>query len=88
MFKIDHSPAGKKLDNPNMSSDRLREIGLELNRLIDSQNQVLKGRAKLGDMAWQEAETYLQGSCRISLLFKELSEDWPDLHPWASRLVN
>lgn len=71
-----------------MSSDRLREIGLELNRLIDSQNQVLKGRAKLGDMASSEVETYLQRSCRISLLFKELSEDWPDLRLGASRLVN
>jgi hypothetical protein len=71
-----------------MSSDRLREIGLELNRLIDSQNQVLKGRAELGDMARQEVETYLQTNYRISLLCRELGEDWPDLRVGASRLVN
>jgi hypothetical protein len=93
MFTIEHPAAGKKLHNPNMSNDRLREIGLELNRLIDAQNQVLRGRDKLGDMARQEVETYVQRNYRITLLCRELGEDWPNLRDGdrtarASSLVN
>ena len=80
------------MHNLNMSDDRLRKIGLELGRLIDAQNLVLDGRDKLGDLARQELETYIQRTYRIHLLCKELNGDWPDLSIWvsagASRLVN
>ena len=88
MFKIDHSPLGKKLHNPDMSNDRLREIALELGRLIDAKNLALKRQARLGAMAGHELDTYLQRNSRISILCQELGEDWPDLRAGASRLVN
>ena len=53
--------------------------GIELSRLIDAQKLVLDERAKLGDMAREELETYLQRNHRIYLLCKELNGDWPEL---------
>lgn len=69
-----------------MSNERIREISLELCRLIAAQSLVLHGRAKLTDMGAEEIEIYLQRQYCIYMLSKELNGDWPDCGELASRI--
>lgn len=55
-----------------MSEARLREISIEMCRLLDDQSRVLNDRLKLNDISGEEMNRYARRAERLHQLAKEL----------------